>query len=175
MAIRVVLEDASHRLYLMKVERRELGVYCFVPKLGAHLSRHQSGESHFSNEGKSIAPVDQPPVVMMGPAGLIDLGATHSTAIADLGVASRICTAIFQIQSISEDFQRFTRSTSDCFVVRTSSLAKSTTALEIEVWAVPARNMVSFEWQHRDIPPHMLHKAAESEPQLWIYARPAQP
>jgi len=174
LGICVVLQDDSDRFYLLRVERRDLDVYCFAPKLGAHFSRHRSGESHFKCEGKAVSPEDQPPVIMMGPAGEIVPNGVLETNLADLGTASRILTAIFPIASLSEDFQRFNRRTTNCFVIDKEHLPKDTTGLEIGVWAVPERNKISFESHHRDVPSEMAHKITGCEPQLWVYARPAQ-
>jgi hypothetical protein len=172
--IRVVLQDGIDRFYLLRVERRDLDVYCFVPKLGAHFSRHRSGESHFRQERKSLSPDDQPPVIMIGPAGEVVPNGILEAPLADPGSASRICTAVFPIRKPVEDFQRFGRKTVDCFIIDARMLPKDTTGLEIGVWAVRERNKISFEWDHRDIPADMVHKVTKCAPQIWVYARPAQ-
>jgi hypothetical protein len=173
LGIRVVLQDGTDRYYLLKVERRDFDVYCFVPRLGAHFSKHRSGESHFKNEGKPVTPEEQAPVIMIGLAGQIIPTGILDTTLADLGVASRICTLRYPITSLSQDFQRFTRRTSDCCVIDTCLFPKDTTGMEVGVWAVPARNQVSFEYNNPGASDGLLFRAAQCEPQIWIYARPA--
>ncbi len=169
----VVLQDGTDRFYLLRVERRNFDVYCFVPKLGGHLSRHRSGESHFKAESKLVSPEEQPPVIMIGPAGEPIKNGVVETSLANLGTASRIITAIFPIASLSEDFQRFDRKSTNCFEIDKNQLPNNTTGLELGVWAVPERNKISFECHHRDVPVDMLSKLTGCEPQIWVYARPA--
>ena len=172
--IYVVFQDGSNRFYFLKVERRDLDVYCFVPKLGAHFSRHQSGESHFKSEGYPVSPEEQPPVIMIGPAGETILNGVLATRLVDLGTASRICTAIFPISSLSEDFRRFNRKITNCFVVDRDLVPHGSSGLEIGVWAVPSRNKISFDWNNPGIPETFMLRATQCEPQIWLYARPAQ-
>ena len=44
--------------------------------------------------------------------------------------------------------------------------------IEIVVWAVPAKNKVSFEFNNPDIPTDLLYKVDQCESQIWTYARP---
>ena len=111
---------------------------------------------------------------MMGPAGDVIPNGVLETPLADLGTASMICAAIFPISSLSEDFRRFNRKSTNCFVIDKEQLPKNTTGLEIGVWAVPERNKISFECHHRDVPADMVYRVTGCEPQIWVYARPAQ-
>lgn len=172
--VRVVLRVHTDSFYLLRVERRGFDIYCFVPRLGAHFSRHRSGQSHFKPEQELSVPDEPPPVIMIGPAGEIVPRAVLEAPLADLGVASRVCSAIFPISKPAEDFRQLDRKTAGCFVIDTKALPEATTGLEIGVWAVPSRNKISFEWQHRDIPHNMVHRLAGCEPQVWVCARPAQ-
>lgn len=171
--MRVVLQNGSDRFYLLRVERRNFDVYCFVPNLGGHLSRHRSGESHFKAESKLVSPEEQPPVIMIGPAGEPIKNGVVETSLANLGIASRILTAIFPTNCPSKDFPRFCRKTTRCFVVDTDTLPKTTSGLEVGVWAIPESNRISFECHHNDVPSHMVYKVTECEPEIWVFARPA--
>lgn len=92
--------------------------------------------------------------------------------LVDLGRASCIYTTVYPIDSLSNDFQEFNRSPKECFVIDKDLLSKDTKLLEIGVWAVPARNEVSFEFNVPNLPADLLYKVAQCEPQIWIYARP---
>jgi len=95
-------------------------------------------------------------------------------SLTNLGTASRICTVVCPTTKPAQDYQRFERRLADCFVIDMGVLPKDTTGLEIGVWAVPERNQASFESYHRDVPTNMLYKVTGCEPQVWVYARPAQ-
>ena len=168
-----MIKDGTDRYYLLKVVRRGFDVYCIPPDLGVHYSLHESGESHFRSEGKAAKPREEPPVALvMGEAGTpIGKGIVRAS-LGDLGRASGICTAIFSIDSLSNDFRKFNRSEGECFVIDTELLPKNTKGVEVGVWAVPKRNMVSFEFNNPDIPENLLYKVSHCEPQIWIYARP---
>jgi len=169
----IVIKDGTHRYYLLKVVRHSFDVYCIPPHLGVHCSLHESGESHFRFEGKAEKPGEEPPVVLlMGEAGTpIDNGVVCAT-ISDLGCASSICAAIFSIVSLSQNFREFSRSAKECFVIDAELFPKGTEEIEIGVWAVPARNKVSFEFNNPNIPTYLLYKVACCEPQIWVYAQP---
>jgi hypothetical protein len=47
------------------VKEKADDVYCTVPRLGSHLSLHESGVSHFRGEDINIDPGKQPPVAIM--------------------------------------------------------------------------------------------------------------
>ena len=169
----IVIKDGTHRYYLLKVVRRGFDVYCIPPHLGVHYSLHESGESHFRFEGNAEKPREEPPVALvMGEAGTpIDEGIIRAP-LGDLGRASGICTAIYSIDSLIHGFRKFNRSVKECFVIDTQLFSKDTKGVEIGVWAVPARNKVSFEFNNPNIPADLLNKVAHCEPQIWIYARP---
>jgi hypothetical protein len=169
----IVIKDGTYRYYLLKVERRDFDVYCFLPDLGVHHSLHRSGESHFRYEGKAAKPREEPPVALvMGEAGTPIKNGIRSTSLRGLGRACGICTAIFSIASLSRDIRKFNRSARECFVIDTEPFSKDTKGVEVGVWAVPDRNKVSFEFNNPNIPADLLYKVTQCEPQIWIYARP---
>ena len=169
----IVIKDGTDRYYLLKVMRRGFDVYCIPPHLGVHYSLHRSGESHFRYEEKAAKSGEEPPVALvMGEAGTPIGKGIIRAPLGDLGRASGICTAIFSIDSLSHDFRKFNRSAVECFVIDTELFSKDTKAIEVGVWAVPARNEVSFEFNNPNIPEDLLYKVAQCEPQIWIYARP---
>lgn len=134
---------------------------------------HESGESHFRYEEKAAKSGEGPPVALViGEAGTpIDKGIIRAS-LRDLGCASGICTAIFSIDSLNQDFRKFNRRAGECFVIDTELFPKGTRGVEVGVWAVPARNEISFEFNNPSIPTDLLYKVAYCEPQIWIYARP---
>jgi len=138
-----------------------------------HYSLHESGEAHFRSEGQAEDPGEEPPVALVeGEAGTPIGRGIIRAPLGGLGRASGICTAIYSIDSLSHDFRKFNRSAKECFVIDKDLLSKDTKLIEIGVWAVPARNKVSFEFSNPKIPAHLLYKVAHCEPQVWIYARP---
>jgi len=169
----VVIKDGTDQYYLLKVQRRGFDVYCFPPHLGVHYSLHESGEAHFRSEGKASKPGEEPPVALvMGEAGTPIGEGIICAPLSDLGRASGICTAIYLISSLSQDFLKFNRSAGECFVIDTELLPKNTKGIEVGVWAVPDRNKVSFEFNNPNIAADLLYKVVQCEPQIWIYARP---
>jgi hypothetical protein len=169
----IVINDGAHRYYLLKVVRRGFDVYCFPPHLGMHYSLHESGEAHFQSEGKASKPREELPVALvMGEAGTPSGKGIIREHLVDLGRASCIYNTVYQIDSLSNDFQKFNRSAEECFVIDAELFPKGTRGVEVGVWAVPARNKVSFEFNNPNIPAHLLYKVAQCEPQIWIYARP---
>ncbi len=172
----VVIKDSAFRYYLLKIVRRGFDVYCVPPHLGVHYSLHESGKAHFRFEGKPQEPGEEPVVALIeGEAGTPVGGGIIRAPLGDLGRASCICTAVYPIDSLSDDFPKFTRSARESFVVDADLFPKDTGFVEIGVWAVPARNKVSFEFNNLNIPAELLHKVAQYEPQIWIYARPFGP
>ena len=107
----IVIKDGTDRYYLLKVIRRGFDVYCIPPYLGVHYSLHGSGESHFRYEEKAAKSGEEPPVALvMGEAGTPIGKGIIRAPLGDLGCASGICTAIFSIDSLSQDFRKFNRS-----------------------------------------------------------------
>ena len=169
----VVMKDGTDRYYLLKVVRRGLDIYCIPPHLGVHYSLHKSGEAHFRSERKAAELKEEPPVALVeGEGGTPIARGIIRAPLGGLGRASGICTAIYSIDSLNHDFQKFNRSAKECFVIDTDLLSKDTKLIEIGVWAVPARNKVSFQFNNPNIPAELLHRVADCEPQIWIYARP---
>jgi len=169
----IVIKDGTDQYYFLKVMRRGFDVYCIPPHLGVHYSLHESGESHFRYEEKAAKSGEEPAVALvMGEAGTPVGKGIIRAPLGDLGCASGICTAIFSIDSLSQDFRKFNRSARECFVIDRALFLKDTSLVEIGVWAVPARNKVSFEFNNPNIPADLLYKVAYCEPQIWIYARP---
>ena len=167
-----MIKDGTDRYYLMKVMRRGFDVYCIPPHLGVHYSLHRSGESHFRYDKKVAKSGKEPPVVLvMGEAGIPIGKGIIRAPLGDLGHASGICTAIFSIDSLTQDFQKFNRSVMECFLID-AQLLKGAREVEVGVWAVPSRNKVSFEFNNQNIPADLLYKVVDCEPQIWIYARP---
>ncbi len=169
----IVIKDGTDRYYLLKVVRRSFDVYCFPPHLGVHYSLHESGEAHFRSEGKAAELGEELPVIMIhGEAGTPSGKGIIREHLVDLGRASCIYTTVYSINSLSSDFQKFNRSAGECFVIDKGLFSKDTKFIEIGVWAVPARNEVSFEFNNPNIPADLLYKVAHCEPQIWIYAWP---
>jgi hypothetical protein len=169
----IVMKDGPHRYYLLKVQRRGFDVYCFPPHLGVHYSLHESGEAHFRSERKVSKPREELPVIMFdGEAGTPSGKGIIREHLMDLGRASCIYTTVYSIDSLRKDFQKFNRRVGECFVIDKDLFSKDTKLIQIGVWAVPARNRVSFEFNNPNIPAGMLYKVAHCEPQIWIYARP---
>ena len=169
----IVIKDNTDWYYLLKVIRRGFDVYCIPPHLGIHYSLHESGESHFRSEGKASKPREELPVALvMGEAGIPSGKGIIRAPLSDLGRASGICTAIYPIDALSKDFQKFDRSAAECFVIDTELFSKDTKGVEVGVWAVPDRNKVSFGFNNPNIPADLLYKVTQCEPQIWIYARP---
>jgi hypothetical protein len=170
----IVMQEGSQQYYLMKIEKRNYDVYCFLPHLGVHQSLHESGESHFRYERKSEKPTEQPPVALiMGEAGTPIGGGFKVTPLKDLGRASCVCTLILSIEALSNDFQKFDRTASEIFVIDTGLFPTGTKVLKVGIWAVPGRNKASFEFNNPNIAASMLYKVVQCEPQIWIYARPS--
>ena len=57
-------------------------------------------------------------------------------------------------------------------MIDSAMFPKGTIGVEVGVWAVPARNQVSFEFNNPNISADLLYKVADCEPQIWVYARP---
>jgi hypothetical protein len=173
MEIFVVIKDGNAQYYLLKVMRHGFDIYCIPPHLGVHYSLHESGESHFRHEEKSAkSGYESPMALVMGEAGTPSSEGIIRASLSDLGRAAGICTAVFSIDSLSQDFQTFNRSGAECFVIDTGLFPKGTDGIEVGVWAVPARNKASFEFNNPNILTDLLHKVAYCEPQIWVYARP---
>ena len=169
----IVINDGSHKYYLLKVARRGFDVYCIPPHLGVHYSVHESGEAHFRCEGKAEEPGEEPPVILQdGEAGIPIGKGIIRTSLKDLGRASGICTAIYPIDSLGSDFRKFDRRARECFVIEKGLFSEDASLVEIGVWAVPDRNKASFDSNIPNIPADLLYKVAQGEPQIWIYARP---
>jgi hypothetical protein len=169
----IVIKDGGCRYYLLKVERRDFDVYCFLPDLGVHYSLHESGESHFRYEGKPAKPGEEPPVALsIGEAGTPIKNGVRSISLRGLGRAVCICNALISIVSLSNDFRGFDRSAEECFVIDKDLLPKDVELIGVGVWAVPTRNMASFEFNNPNIPANLLYKVAQCEPQIWICALP---
>ncbi len=173
MSVYVVIKDGIHQYYLLKVERSGFDVYCFPPHLGVHYSLHESGEAHFRFEGKAKELREEPPAALVeGEAGTPIGRGIIRAPLGEMGRACCICTAIFSIDSLSQDFRKFNRSAGECFVIDAQLFPKGTRGVKVGVWAVPDRNKVSFEFNNPNIPADLLYKVAHCEPQIWIYARP---
>lgn len=169
----IVIDDRSCQYYLLKVIRRGFDVYCIPPHLGVHYSLHASGESHFRQEGRSAKSRDGAPVALvMGEAGTPFGKGIVRASLSDLGRASGICSGVFLINSLSQDFQTFSRSEAERFVIDAGLFQKNIREVEVGIWAVPTRNEASFEFLNPDVPAALLYKVACCEPQIWIYARP---
>jgi hypothetical protein len=168
-----MIKDGNDQYCLLKVLRRGLDIYCIPPHLGVHYSLHESGEAYFRSEGKAAQLREEPPVALVeGEAGTPMGRGIIRAPLGDRGRAYGICTAIYPIDSLSHHFRKFNRSGKECFVIDTNLLPKDTKLIEIGVWAVPARNKVSFEFNNPNVPAELLYKVAHCEPHIWIYARP---
>lgn len=170
----VVIKDGSNRYYLLKVKKQVLDIYCFLPDLGFHFSRHEKGESHFQSENQEVNPLNQPPILIMtGEAGVIEGKKVICSELVDLGCASRICAVYYSITSLNQDYRKFNRNPKACFVIEKELFPKNTTAILVNVWAVPTRNEGSFDYNNPDIREDLLYKVTFCEPQIWIYVEPA--
>ena len=168
-----MIKDGTDQYYLMKVLRRGLDIYCIPPHLGVQYSLHESGEAHFRSEGKAAQLGEEPPVALVEGEAETPMGKVIIRALlGDPGRASGICSAVFSIDSLSQYFQTFNRSGVECFVIDAGLFPKGTRGVEVGVWAVPARNKASFEFNNRNVPTNLLYKVAYCEPQIWVYARP---
>ena len=168
----IVIKDGNDQYYLLKVVRHGFDVYCIPPHLGVHYSLHGSGESHFRHEGKSVKSGSGSPVALvMGEAGTPSSKGIIRAPLRDLGRAAGICSAVFSIDSLSQDFQTFNRSGVECFVIDAGLFPKRITGVEVGVWAVPARNKVSFEFNNPNVREDLLYRVAYCEPQIWVYAQ----
>jgi hypothetical protein len=169
----VTIKDDIHKYYLLKIERNGFDVYCFPPHLGLHYSLHASGESHFKVEEK-VANIGEEPAIALvgGEAGTPKGEGIIRASLDDIGHASCICTALYPVNSPSNDFQTFQKSSGECFVIDIGSFPEGTRFVEIGVWAVPTRNQISFEFNVPNITADLLYKVVQCEPQIWIYARP---
>lgn len=157
----------------MKIERRDFDVYCFIPDLGFHHSRHESGESHFRSENQEINPFEQPPIwIMMGEAGTIDGKSVLCNTLVNLGHASGICSVCYSITSLNQDYRKFNRNPKYCFTIDKTLLLNNSDTIIVNVWAVPKRNEYSFYWNNQNIHEKLLYKVSDCEPQIWIYALP---
>ena len=169
----MVIREGAALYYLLKVIRRGFDVYCIPPHLGVHYSLHESGEPHFRHESTGENPVAQPSVILMdGEAGIPIGDGIVRAALTDLGRACGICSAMYPIGFLSDDFRRFNRSPQNRFVIDAAEFPAGTDWIEVGVWAVPTSNEVSFAFSVPDIAAPLLYKLADVEPQLWIYARP---
>jgi hypothetical protein len=169
----IVINDGYQTYYLLKVERKGFDVYCFPPYLGMHYSVHETGQAHFTPEGKAGDPVKAPPVILLGGEAGIPFGrGSIREPLSDLGRAVGICTVMLPIDSLSTDFQIFNRSPKECFIIDKGLFPKECDSIEVGVWAVPERNKRSFEFNNPNISEKLLYRITSMEPQIWIYANP---
>lgn len=172
MELFIVIKEGTEKYYLQKIIRRGFDVYCCPPSLGVHYSLHKSGEAHFQTE-KQKKPIDELPIIMMdGEAGPRTGKGIQHKELADLGVASGIFTTIYSISSLRKEYKKFGRSAGQCFVIDKDSLPKDISLLQIGIWAVPARNKVSFEFNNPNIAKELLYIVDQCEPQIWVFAQP---
>jgi hypothetical protein len=174
---RVVIRKGNDLYYLLKVVRQEFDVYCAVPNLGLHHSLHKSGTTHFLGDKASVAPENQPPVIVMSASAGYKQGNDFVVSSLEyLNEASGIFSAIYSsIDDPSKnDYKRLNRNIRECFVIDAMSFPKDTSKLEIGVWAVSKGGECNFTWNNPGITESMLFKVERCEPQIWIYARPFQ-
>ena len=109
-----------------------------------------------------------------GEAGVfIGSGEISRTSLADdLGLAQGICSALYPIDFLKDDFGKFNRNPKELFVIDKEQFAKDTKCLNVGVWAVPNRNKQSFEYYNPGIPADLVYKVDRVEPQIWICAEP---
>lgn len=111
-------------------------------------------------------------ILQNGEAGRLINEGIACASLDGLGRASGICTAHYPIDSLSQDFQKFNRKPKECFVIDKNSFSNDVKGVEVGIWAVPARNKVSFEFNNPNISVDLLYKIEQCEPQIWIYASP---
>jgi hypothetical protein len=169
----VVLKDDTYSYHLLEIKRSDLEVLCFLPHSGIHSTLHESGESHIKLErGARKSPKELPVAMGLGEAGEFCGTGIKVESLHDLTSASCICTPIYSINSLREDFPKFNRSPEKCFVIDKGLLPVGSKSLLIQVWAVPSRNLISFEFHNPNIPKALLYKVAICEPQIWIFGQP---
>ena len=167
----VVIDDGTTRYYLLKVQQRGMDVYCFPPQLGMHVSVHASGEIHFTDE-EGPGNVDEIPIALvMGQAGrMVGRGIVGMPLEAD-GPAVGICTAIYEVTDLAEEFRVFNRNREDVFVIDGNRLPRGTVGVTVGVWGVPSRNEGMFWWNNQDVTEDLLYRSP-GDPAIWIYAAP---
>ena len=172
-AHRVLIKDEDSYYYILKVEQHNSETFCFFPKAGFHFTEHKSGEAHIQAEPKSTKTTEGIPIaVTTGAAGQpFGTGFRHQTPD-NLGAADSITEVLVLIDSLDSEYQKYNRRLEDCFVIDKALLSEDTSLLHNGVWYVPSRNKVSFEFNNRDIPDHLLYKVTQCEPQIWIFAEP---
>jgi hypothetical protein len=82
----------------------------------------------------------------------------------DLGLASSICSVYYSITSLEQAYRKFNRNLKNRFIIDKTLLSDNTEAIILNVWAVPERNKVSFEFNNPDIHEDLLHKITDCEP-----------
>ena len=170
--IYVVIDDGTTQYYLLKVVRRGTDVYCFPPYIGIHFSVHASGRSHFTYEETPGHNGDQIPVALMsGEAGTIVGRDIVRAPLSTEGRAIGICTAIYSIDSLADDFPTFQREPKHMFVIDVGSLPNTTTSIIVGVWGVPDRNQDMFRFNNPEVREDLIYKPP-GDPPIWIYAHP---
>lgn len=169
--IYVVINDGNQRYYLLKVIRRGFDVYCFPPHLGVHVSVHASGTIHFTEEEGTGNGDEIAVALMMGQAGrMMGRGIVGSPLSAD-GPAIGICTCIYPVTDIADDFPEFARNRQNVFVIDANALPVNTIFIVVGVWGVPDRNQEMFQYANPDVREDLIYKSP-GVPPIWIYARP---
>ena len=132
-----------------------------------HVSVHASGVIHFTQEegrgnGDQIAIA-----LMMGQAGVMKGKGIVGTPLSDEGPAVKICSAIYPITDLADDFRTFERTRENVFVIDASKFSEGVTGIVIGVWGVPRRNQDQFWWNNRSISEEMVFKSPGTPP-IWI-------
>ena len=167
----VVIEENNIQFYLLKIQRRGYDVYCFPPDLGAHVSLHESGQSNITYDSSNSEPA--PMTLMQDEAGISKGRGIEAESIKDIGRSTCICVALIDVGSLATEYREFNRTTRNSFVIDKETALGDSAWLEIGVWAVPARNEISFTFNNPQVLDHQIYKLQDVEPQLWIYAKPA--
>ena len=169
--IYVLIDDGINRYYLLKVIRRGSDVYCIPPHLGIHVSVHASGRIHFTEE-EGPGSGDQIAVALiMGQAGRMAGRGIIGVPLSADGPAIGICTGIYPITHLAEDFSTFERNRHNMFVIDATSLPVDTTSLVVGVWGVPDQNQDMFKYNNPEVSEELIYKSPGIPP-IWIYARP---
>ena len=125
-----------------------------------------------TSEPKLTTDEEMPVSITGGEAGTVVGKGIIRAPLVDAGRAICVCYLTYPVDSLSDDFREFNRSPSECFVIDTSLFPRGSSYVEIGVWAVPARNQISFGFNNSDIREDMIYRVDSVEPQIWICAKP---
>ncbi len=175
--INVVLKDGADYYYVCKVIRKDFNVYCIPPYLGIDLSLHKtyippSRMRPVFNDFQKNSSV----VIAAGEEGIALNYRIVRVPLRNIKEACCICAVVIPIDEPINDFEKYTRSLTGCYIVDKNHYrippVSSLTMIEIGVWAVPSGNQASFKQKRPGVIENSLYKIKGFEPQIWMYACP---